>query len=499
MAGILTNRLSALLLVRPFGVRFLARRGEVMSERKRPAVLLAIVATAWGLTGSPVLADDPTGGPGSLIWENSWDRRGISNIAEDFAMSPDGSRLFLTGWSAPEPVATITDYTTAAFDASTGDVLWGRSYAGLGGDDEAWALAVSPDGERVYVTGSSVGPDGSTDFATIAYDAATGDQLWLARYNGSATGDDTPEAISTSSDGARVYVTGTVGAEYGRGAMTTIAYDAATGSQLWVAAEHSDRATVAGSAITVAPDDSRVFVTGSLWRYQYDIGTVAYDGMTGEALWVAQWDNPEINVEDYGVAIAVTPDGSNVLVGGYTWDRFDELRGEGFVTLSYDALTGTERWFSVYRGTRDGDDFLRGLALAPDGATVYVIGPSGSNNNEEYHVTTVAYDTAAGTQLWASRDQAFSYNAGVAVRSDGSTVYGVDDLYDESGNQDIGTFAFDAATGAQVWQSRFDSGGLQEDIPSGVLVSPDGERVFVGGHSWYGPRSFDFAVLAYEA
>jgi hypothetical protein len=33
------------------------------------------------------------------------------------------------------------------------------------------------------------------------------------------------------------------------------------------------------------------------------------------------------------------------------------------------------------------------------------------------------------------------------------------------------------------------------------LVRPfgDGERVFVGGHSWYGPRSFDFVVLAYEA
>lgn len=49
---------------------------------------------------------------------------------------------------------------------------------------------MSPDGSEVFVTGYSIGNRTSYDYATLAYDASTGDQLWLRRYNGSANGDD---------------------------------------------------------------------------------------------------------------------------------------------------------------------------------------------------------------------------------------------------------------------------------------------------------------------
>jgi hypothetical protein len=51
---------------------------------------------------------------------------------------------------------------------SPGERLWGSRYKG-GGQDEAYALAVSPDGSAVFVTGYRI--TGGIDYATIAYEA----------------------------------------------------------------------------------------------------------------------------------------------------------------------------------------------------------------------------------------------------------------------------------------------------------------------------------------
>jgi hypothetical protein len=69
--------------------------------------------------------------------------------------------------------------------ASPGAQLWIKSYNGLGNNsDVAKAVAVSPDGKTVYVTGEA-GPNG-TDYATIGYNAAGGTQQWVSHYNGSS-------------------------------------------------------------------------------------------------------------------------------------------------------------------------------------------------------------------------------------------------------------------------------------------------------------------------
>ena len=77
-----------------------------------------------------------------------------------------------------------------------GSQLW----ADVGGPGGATAMAVSPDSQTVYVTGSSATVGSGHDYATIAYGTSTGTQLWLARYNGPANADYARQVASARAD-----------------------------------------------------------------------------------------------------------------------------------------------------------------------------------------------------------------------------------------------------------------------------------------------------------
>src|SRR5256884_6792204 len=83
-----------------------------------------------------------------------------------------GSKVVVTGYSVGS--GTDPDYATIAYDEATGQVLWTEHYDGPGNaEDIAYAVVVSPDGSKVFVTGSSTGSGTGSDYSTIAYDAAT--------------------------------------------------------------------------------------------------------------------------------------------------------------------------------------------------------------------------------------------------------------------------------------------------------------------------------------
>jgi len=208
-----------------------------------------------------------------------WAAVGGRGVADSVAVSPDGSRVFVTG-----------DAGTAAYDASTGTALWGASFAG-----SLQSVAVSPDGSRVFVTGKTTGSDGLPDYATVAYDAKTGSQLWAASYNPGVTGGDTAYAVRVSPDSATVYVTGSSGASSIVSDYATVAYAASTGKQLWAARYAGPGlGSSLATALGVSSDGTRVFVTGISCASAcstspvYDDATVAYAAKTGSQLWAAR-------------------------------------------------------------------------------------------------------------------------------------------------------------------------------------------------------------------
>src|SRR5260221_3784524 len=152
-------------------------------------LVLAVVSATAVLTAS----DAATGsarlsvGSGTQLWARQYNGP-VNNrdIANAVAVSPGGATVFVTGKSTEE--GTGQDYATVAYRATTGARLWVSRYTGSDQGnriDNAHAVAVAPFGKRVYVTGASNGGSATgSDYATIAYSTATGKQLRVGRHNG---------------------------------------------------------------------------------------------------------------------------------------------------------------------------------------------------------------------------------------------------------------------------------------------------------------------------
>ena len=194
-------------------------------------------------------------------------------------------------------------------------------------------MAVSPGGSRVFVTGYSNGPTTGDDYATIAYSAATGRRLWVRRYNGPGDTDfglhpdnstDTASSVAVSPNGQMVFVTGSSdGRTTGTSAYATVAYSAATGRQLWVARYNGPENVSGAHSVAVSPAGSTVFVTGSsLDPTTHWATTVAYSAATGRQLWVSRYNGPANSFN----AVTVSPNGQMVFVTGTSIGRTSRLR-----------------------------------------------------------------------------------------------------------------------------------------------------------------------------
>src|ERR1041385_8231125 len=173
------------------------------TQRDRPRFgrpkLLGAVAGVVILLGSSASAYAGSG----TLWVRLYNGPGNEgDVAYDLAVSPDGSQVFVTGYSWG--VASRDDYATAAYDAATGARVWATRYNGPANDNDlATSIAVSPDGSMVFVTGLSWGGASSDDYATVAYDAATGTQLWAQRYNGPNNGEADAWSVAVPPDGSK--------------------------------------------------------------------------------------------------------------------------------------------------------------------------------------------------------------------------------------------------------------------------------------------------------
>jgi WD40 repeat protein len=324
----------------------------------------------------------------------------------------------------------------------TGTPLWTQRYDGPAhGQDLPTAIAVSPDGSRVFVTGSTSDPT-QDDFATIAYDAHTGHRLWLRTWDDPDHLLDGVDEIAVTADGSSVFVAGSVdGPTVVRTA--TVGYDAATGHKLWVRS-YAGLQYASPAAIATSPDGSSLFLLANTsgQGLNFTFATVKYEAATGDILWQHRYHSP--GNDDIPTSLAISPDGSTVFSAGSSFRA--DTGGIDYTTISYDAVTGARGWVRHYNGPGNSYDAITSIALSPSGARLYVTGLS----------------------------------------------YGV------TSGGDYGTVAYDSATGAREWNHRFNGAANSEDRAVSIVADPDGSKVFVTGGSFSsGGAGRDYATVAY--
>jgi hypothetical protein len=435
--------------------------------------------------------------PGAELWAKRYNGPGnSSDFANALAVDPGGSKVFVTGTS--RGVGSNSDYATVAYDASTGAKVWLKRYNGpANGPDEGHAVGVSPDGSKVFVTGTSRGAGSFFDYATVAYNTSTGAKLWVKRYTGPGHGIDSPNALEVSPSGSRVFVAGSSdGSGTGGGDYATLAYNASTGARLWVRryngpANGFDEVR----ALQVSPSGSRLFVTGDSGGSTSidDFATVAYSASTGTQLWVKRYNGPG-NGDDNAHDVGVSPDGSKVYVtgpseGSTTYD---------FATIAYNASSGAQLWLRRYSGPARGNDGSSALGVSPDGSRVFVTGGSEGSTARIGDYATVAYGAAHGAKLWAKRYDGGDDDGAAAL---GVTPDGAQVLVTGSsvGNDyDYATVAYAAGNGGEQWVKRYDGPAGGQDLVNALGVSPDSSKVFVTGESQGTTSADDYATVAYS-
>ena len=383
-----------------------------------------------------------------------------------------------------------SDYATLKYDATSGQPLWEARYTdalAINNDDQAKDIAVDAAG-NVYVTGSSAGSGSRYDYATIKY-SASGAKLWEARYDG--PGDSFDTAISVAVDAAgNVYVTGTSNSDY-----ATIKYSP-TGQELWVARYNGSANTMDNPNEVAVDAAGNVYVTGfSIGTgTSYDYATIKYSP-TGQELWVARYNGSGAS-NDQASALAVDAEGS-VYVTGATYGRFD------YLTVKYSA-SGQQLWEAPYSGVGNGNGTATDIAVDASGnvlVTGQSIGTTGS-----YDYATVKYNAYTGQQLWAARyngpgnrsDQA----AKLAVDPATGHVYVTGRSYSGSAfsSSDYATLKYDATTGQQLWVARYNGPGSGVDVATAVALDAAG-NAYVTGYSdnTSSSESYDYATLKYDA
>lgn len=444
-----------------------------------------------------------TSSNGNEAWSARYDA-GSTDEAAAIALSPDGTKVFVTG--ASTGTGSGFDYATIAYSTANGSQLWVARYNGpANGFDKAYSVTVSPDGSSVYVTGESAGS--GSDYATVAYSASNGSQQWLMRHNGTGNGNDVARTITA--DSANVYISGQSASGSSAKDYLTVAYSRSSGTQLWTSS-YNGPANGDDGAWSIAVNGSSIFVTGESngSGSGNDYATIAYDTGTGMQQWASR-HNGSGNGYDGAFAIAASPDGRRVYVTGGSTNAGSGL---DYGTLAYDASDGEQLWLKTYNGSSSNSDYATAIKLSPDGSRIYVTGNGTTGNGPDF--VTLAY-YATGYELWSAvthsnYDHIWQGNT-LSINPDGSRVFITGGSTSLSGGYDVFTASYNTATGTEgssIRTNRYDGPAHKDDRAHAIAVSPDSNRYYVTGSSC-GPESqfggggfcepSDMLTIAYDA
>jgi len=268
-----------------------------------------ISATQYNATTAMQLAS------GANAWVNSFSSPTNQKAFVTASQTDNMGNLYITG-AMRTSTANAFDMFVAGYDLS-GNQFMSAYYNGPNSTNDVGIGICVDNMGHVYITGPSDGTlTGVADYATICFDANTGTQIWVSRYDYSGYMD-IPTGISYDALGiASVYATGASGTTFNDYDVATVRYRAADGSQI-----SANRTINASPGIDkpfgIATDAAgNMYIAGTMYNGttgNYDIQVQKLDTSLTQ-VWNQTFDG--YGHDDAGIGIALDTH-SNVIVTGF--------------------------------------------------------------------------------------------------------------------------------------------------------------------------------------
>jgi hypothetical protein len=241
-------------------------------------------------------------------------------------------------------------------------------------------------------------------------------------------------------------------------------------------------------------DANRVFAAGYVTNADgnYDFLVRGYNAKTGALLWEDQDDKGGPGGDR---ALTVTAANGRVYAAG---DTANSAGNTDILVRTYEPESGVLIWETQY----DHAGFFDwAISIVAHGGRVFIAGQV----REAAFVPDFfvqAYDADTGAILWQDQhDIAGSSDDARAITATGGLVFAAGGGWNAAGNTDFLERTYDAKTGTLLWQDQFDR-GEGNDYAHAIVAK--GGQVFVAGHSQGTGTGFpgshsNFVVRAYDA
>ncbi len=363
---------------------------------------------------------------GSLIWSNlyDFDSRSDSPVVD---IASDGNPVivgYLEVGNDDDDGVTVTK-----IDKEDGSILWSQLLDGQG-DDEAYGMAVGPNGEIVAVGYTS--QIGVTDAVEELYTDPVNNLLWTTGGSISVSGF---TADFTFTDGVPTFtnVVDTVGGRTVDDTIVTVLGSAIGG------VDGVDDMVVKVATVAANDEDDRMLV-------------VKYDS-DGVIVWqkAIQFD---AGYNCSGADADIDADGNVYINGNWRYDSGQAPFPTSAMSIVKFDSNGVKQWSRRVSGNCD--DFTTSIVVGPEN-TLYLTGVTGRPGDTDKYIWVVAKYTTSGSVIWQrliENNSEWSFSGGFFGASGGGSSLAVKEGYVALS----GAFGipFDGSSTAVVVQLDFD-------------------------------------------
>ncbi|MCI0450498.1 MAG: T9SS type A sorting domain-containing protein [Chlorobi bacterium] len=370
--------------------------------------------------------------------------------------------------------STLNDYGLAKY-SSSGNLIWNTYYNSPGNlGDNPVGFDVSEQGD-VYITGYSV-INFEEHITTVSFNT-NGELQWAKVYNGGGIGDSPGDIIIDNS--GNIIIVGATAINNNIAYALTIKYDY-NGDTLWVK-KFTQLPNYSRNEHVLIDNSNNIYIAGYYLTTLSDYLTLKY-GTNGNLIWYTLYNSPQ-DYSDIGYILALDS-GNNVYVVGSSY-VFGASLNNNLVRIN---SNGVIQWGRVFTGIRSGNGQCesqpKGLAVSSDGNSIYYT-TSCYGYGTLTDIVTLKY-TSAGDSVWVK-----TYNGGVnAVANFPSSlkldvnndVYVTGTAYHQTSGDDFATIKY-SPSGIQQWVATYNgiisNGG---DYASDLVIDTT-FNLFVTGRS----------------